>query len=35
MSTWMSDELTKIGGAEEVEIAALRRDGTLRNPVTS
>ena len=34
MSTWTSDELTKIGTAEELEIASLRRDGTLRNPVT-
>jgi len=34
MTTWMSDELTKIGTAEELEIASLRRDGTLRNPVT-
>jgi hypothetical protein len=34
MTTWTSDELTKIGTAEELEIAALRRDGTLRNPVT-
>jgi hypothetical protein len=30
----MSDELTKIGAAEELRIASLRRDGTLRNPVT-
>jgi hypothetical protein len=34
MKTWTSDELTKIGTAEELEIASLRRDGTLRNPVT-
>ncbi len=34
MSTWTSDELDRIGGAEELEIASLRRDGTLRNPVT-
>ena len=34
MTAWTSDELTKIGTAEELEIAALRRDGTLRNPVT-
>src|SRR5574341_1842429 len=34
MTTWTSDELTKIGTAEELEIASLRRDGTLRNPVT-
>jgi hypothetical protein len=34
MTTWTSDELNKIGTAEELEIASLRRDGTLRNPVT-
>ena len=34
MTMWTSDELTKIGTAEELEIASLRRDGTLRNPVT-
>ena len=30
MTTWTSDELTKIGTAEELEIASLRGDGTLR-----
>jgi hypothetical protein len=34
MTTWTSDELTKIGTAEELKIASLRRDGTLRTPVT-
>ncbi len=34
MTTWTSDELTKIGTAEELEIASLRRDGTLRKPRT-
>jgi hypothetical protein len=34
MTTWTSDELTKIGTAEELQIVSLRRDGTLRNPVT-
>lgn len=34
MTTWTSDELNKIGTAEELEIAPRRRDGTLRNPVT-
>jgi hypothetical protein len=33
MTTWTSDELTKIGPAEELQIASVRRDGTLRNPV--
>jgi hypothetical protein len=34
MATWTSDELNKIGNAEELQIASLRQDGTLRNPVT-
>ena len=34
MKTWTSDELNKIGTAEELLIAPLRRDGTLRNAVT-
>jgi hypothetical protein len=34
MSTWTSDELDRIGGADELEIATLRRDASLRNPVT-
>src|SRR5215216_3759934 len=34
MTTWMSDELTKIGTAEELQIASLRRDDTLRKPIT-
>ncbi len=34
MTTWTSSELTKIGVAEELEIASLRPDGTLRKPVT-
>jgi hypothetical protein len=34
MSAWTSEELRKIGAAEELQIASLRRDGTLRNPVT-
>ena len=34
MTTWTSDELTKIGTAEELQIASRRRDGTLRKPVT-
>jgi len=34
MTTWTSDELTKVGAAEELEIASLRRDGTRRKPVT-
>jgi hypothetical protein len=34
MTTWTSNELSKIGTAEELEIASRRADGTLRNPVT-
>jgi hypothetical protein len=33
MTTWTSDELNKIGKAEELQIASLRRDGTLRKHV--
>jgi hypothetical protein len=34
MTTWASDELTKIAAADELRIAALQSDGTLRDPVT-
>jgi hypothetical protein len=34
MATWTSDELDTIGRAEELEIAPMRPDGTLRKPVT-
>jgi hypothetical protein len=34
MTVWTSDELNTIGATEELQIASLRRDGTLRNPVT-
>jgi hypothetical protein len=34
MTTWTKDELSKIGTAEELQIAPLRQDGTLRKPVT-
>jgi hypothetical protein len=33
MTTWTNDELSKIGNAEELQIASLRGDGTLRKPV--
>jgi hypothetical protein len=33
MTEWTNDELNKIGSAEELRIASLRRDGTLRKPV--
>jgi len=34
MTVWANDELATIGAAEEVQIAPVRRDGTLRNQVT-
>ncbi len=34
MTAWTSDELSKIGAAEELELTSVRRDGTLRDPVT-
>jgi hypothetical protein len=34
MTTWSSDELTRIGTATELEIASRRRDDTLRSPRT-
>ena len=34
MTTWTSNELNKIGKAEELQIASLRPDDALRNPVT-
>jgi hypothetical protein len=34
MSEWTSDELSRIGATEELQLASLRRDGTLRPYVT-
>jgi hypothetical protein len=34
MTQWTTDKLDKIGGAEEVQVASVRRDGTQRKPVT-
>ena len=34
MSAWGKEALAKIAAAEEVQIASVRRDGTLRKPVT-
>jgi hypothetical protein len=34
MAGWTNDELKKIGTAEELQIASLRRDGSLRKPTT-
>jgi hypothetical protein len=33
MTTWTSDELDRIAKADELEMAPLQRDGTLREPV--
>jgi hypothetical protein len=33
MITWTSDELSKVERTEELQIASLRRDDTLRKPV--
>ncbi len=33
MAPWTSDELRRIDAADELQIAPLRRDGTLRTPV--
>jgi hypothetical protein len=32
--TWTPDELDAIGGADELQVASLRKDGTLRRYVT-
>ena len=34
MSLWIKNERDKIGNADELQIASLRHDGTMRNPVT-
>ena len=34
MAGWTTDELDRIEAADELELASLRRDGTLRDPVT-
>lgn len=33
MTTWTSDKLNRIAGADELEMAPLLRNGTLRKPV--
>jgi len=33
-TAWTNDELSKIGAADELQIAPLRQDGSLRTPVT-
>lgn len=34
MAAWTNDELTRIGSATELQLASMRRDGSLRRPVT-
>jgi hypothetical protein len=34
MSAWTEDELRRIGAADELQIAPVRRDGSLRKPTT-
>lgn len=34
MTSWTSEELKEIGQAEELQLASIQRDGTLRKPVT-
>ncbi len=34
MTTWTTSELDRVGAAEELDLASMRKDGTLRNPVT-
>ena len=34
MASWTHGELAKIDAADELELATLRQDGTLRSPVT-
>ena len=34
MTAWTTDELGKIDAVDELEIASVRPDGTLRNPTT-
>ncbi len=35
VSVWTSEELDRVGSAEELDLASARRDGTLRSPVTT
>jgi len=34
MTAWRNNEISSIGSADELDLASLRLDGTLRNPVT-
>jgi hypothetical protein len=33
ITTWTTDELKKVGAAEELKLSSARRGGTLRRPV--
>ncbi len=34
MTNWTRNELERIGAADELQLATVKKDGTLRNPVT-
>jgi hypothetical protein len=34
VAAWTSDELSRVGGADELQITSLRRDGTVSSPRT-
>jgi hypothetical protein len=34
MAVWTTDEVDRVGAAEELDLASVRREGTLRRPVT-
>ncbi|MEU8343210.1 hypothetical protein SAMN05443665_1015133 [Actinomadura meyerae] len=34
MSTWSNDDLARLGGADEIQVAPEKSDGTLRSPTT-
>src|SRR5437588_12439932 len=34
MTAWRSNEISSIGSADELDLASVRLDGALRNPVT-
>ena len=34
MTNWTPNDLERIGAADELHLAAIRQDGTMRNPVT-
>jgi hypothetical protein len=34
MAAWTADDFSEIAAAEELDLASVRRDGTVRNPLT-